>query len=482
MDYKLKPERYYSKYEILRDEGMEYKGKTLYPIRALVDVTRNGSAGDVVVAKAGERGGYVEDENNLSHYGACWIYPDAKVYGGSRVDGDAQVYRSADVECCVVKDMAVVDQHSQVRDSTISDHALVGGSAIHSRVCGKARIYDVAYVEDSVIRDRAIVEDTAIVRGSQVSGNARVRGFAIVRDESYIYGDADVKDNAIVTNGRIHDNAVIKDRAEVEYSEVMASAVVKDNAKVINCAVIGFNREIGGNKIVDGLKASKEKKYVLTTEVLEQQVYGKTRTLHRIRAVKDIPKCGVKKGDLGGYIETEDNLSHEGSCWVGDDAIVCMDARVEEDAQVRGQAFVRGEAQILGEAVVEDLAQVCDSARVYELATVRNTALVGDKARVEGQAVISGDAAVFGNAVIQDMAVVKEKAMVSGQAKIGDYAVIEGYAHVTNHAFIGGNMRIGDKMQVSGNMVFDGETKQRIPAKEKKLASRREKPKGKPRT
>ena len=76
----------------------------------------------------------------------------------------------------------------------------------------------------------------------------------------------------------------------------------------------------------------------------------------------------------------------------------------------------------------------------------------------------------------------KEKAMVSGQARVVDYAVIEGYAHVTDHAVISENVRIGDRMQVSGNMVFDGETKQRIPAKEKKLASRREKPKGKPRT
>ena len=38
--------------------------------------------------------------------------------------------------------------------------------------------------------------------------------------------------------------------------------------------------------------------------------------LHRIRALVDIPMYGVKAGDLGGYIEKEDNLSQYDNCWV----------------------------------------------------------------------------------------------------------------------------------------------------------------------
>ena len=33
------------------------------------------------------------------------------------------------------------------------------------------------------------------------------------------------------------------------------------------------------------------------------------KTLYRIEATKDIERFGVKAGDLGGYIEKEDNLS-----------------------------------------------------------------------------------------------------------------------------------------------------------------------------
>lgn len=38
--------------------------------------------------------------------------------------------------------------------------------------------------------------------------------------------------------------------------------------------------------------------------------------LYQIEALINIPSINVKAGDLGGYIEKEDNLSHEGNCWI----------------------------------------------------------------------------------------------------------------------------------------------------------------------
>ena len=54
------------------------------------------------------------------------------------------------------------------------------------------------------------------------------------------------------------------------------------------------------------------KKYRLTEET--KVING--HTLHRIEALKDFG--GVKKGELGGWIEKEDNLSHDGNAWVFD--------------------------------------------------------------------------------------------------------------------------------------------------------------------
>ena len=63
------------KYE-LTEETIKVEGVTLYRIKALKDF------GNV---KKGDLGGFVQSEMNLSHYGNCWIYNDAKVYGLVRV-------------------------------------------------------------------------------------------------------------------------------------------------------------------------------------------------------------------------------------------------------------------------------------------------------------------------------------------------------------------------------------------------------------
>ena len=62
------------------------------------------------------------------------------------------------------------------------------------------------------------------------------------------------------------------------------------------------------------------KKYELTDDTV--QIFGKT--LHRIKALRDF--CNVKTGDLGGYIENENNLSQDNNAWVYDNARASGDA------------------------------------------------------------------------------------------------------------------------------------------------------------
>ena len=74
--------------------------------------------------------------------------------------------------------------------------------------------------------------------------------------------------------------------------------------------------------------------YILTDE--KKQWCG--HTLHRIQYTVDIPNAYVKAGDLGGWIETTNNLS--------DNAVVL------DNAQVYGNAAVSGNAQVYGNAAV----------------------------------------------------------------------------------------------------------------------------------
>ena len=62
------------------------------------------------------------------------------------------------------------------------------------------------------------------------------------------------------------------------------------------------------------------------------------RTLYRVRYLRDF--ANIKKGDLGGYIEKEENLSHDGNARLFGDARVFGDALVYDNAYVFGDALV----------------------------------------------------------------------------------------------------------------------------------------------
>ena len=86
------------------------------------------------------------------------------------------------------------------------------------------------------------------------------------------------------------------------------------------------------------------KKFEFTGETKTISLFFRTATLHRIRAVAEFGL--VKIGDLGGWIEKEENLSHEGKAWVFGDAKVWGNAEVCGDAKVCGNAKVCGDAEV----------------------------------------------------------------------------------------------------------------------------------------
>ena len=65
-------------------------------------------------------------------------------------------------------------------------------------------------------------------------------------------------------------------------------------------------------------------------------------TLYQIKA--EVSFGCIAKGELGGYIEKENNLSQDGNAWVSGNA------RVSGDAQVSGNAWVSGNARVYAKA------------------------------------------------------------------------------------------------------------------------------------
>ena len=161
-----------------------------------------------------------------------------------------------------------------------------------------------------------------------------------------------------------------------------------------------------------------EMKYKLTEETIVY--FG--RALYRIEALKDFNI--VKKGDKGGYIENENNLSQEGNCWI------YGNTKVFDSAVVYDNALVFGNAIVYGDAIVCDNAKIYANAQVFGNAEVCGNAIVSDNARVYGGAEVFGHAQVYGNAEVFDNALVYSYAQVCGDAKIknnSDYIVFKNW-------------------------------------------------------
>ncbi len=152
---------------------------------------------------------------------------------------------------------------------------------------------------------------------------------------------------------------------------------------------------------------------------ITDQVHPAYPKLRRIQALRDINET-VKKGELGGYVQREWNLSQSGECW------------------------------LYGQAVCKDLARVQGNASILENAGIHGEAFVNGSARV------SGKASIGGYAYVED-AVVKGETEISGNAVVASYGagspVIDGTRRIRGE--VHGGFRIDNTSVSRGKKLMN---------------------------
>lgn len=160
-------------------------------------------------------------------------------------------------------------------------------------------------------------------------------------------------------------------------------------------------------------------KYEITDIAHEQYPF-----LHRIRALRDIGE-EVKAGDLGGFVESETNLSFGlgDDAWIFDDAIVAGDAVVDKNALLRDNATVCGQACVSCGSVMSGHSRAQDDvylngATMLDNATASGNAMILRERRLGGAPVLSGQCRVYGT--------------VRGDIRVGGKAVLFSNQSVEN--------------------------------------------------
>lgn len=508
------------KFELDYSSSTTYQGRTLYRIRALKNFTTK--SGDLVTK--GDLGGYVQSEANLDQRGASWIFKGAIAMDDSRVKNDAQLYHNALIkDKAVIEDRAsahnnveitgnarvsgraVITRNAQITGhATICENAFVTGNAI---VNGFATIADKAQIQEhATIKRHAFVDHQAVISDfAEISDNAHITGNAHINDHANICDYARIEGHANISSyATICDHAVIKGHTHVSDELVISDHTILDlpeNAKPITstndyATFKGFDNtyityivdtqtwiQSNNNRriLFDGntkefitysyahsqtwgdcykayatiVKDLEPKKFELTTKI---SFNG--RTLYRIRALKDFGV--VKKGDLGGYVEKESNLSQTGNAWIYDDAkvmdnaIVKDDATLHHNAEVYDKAIVSGSASINENAILRDKATVSDKAILYGNVILVDDAKIYDKARLYDYVLVSGNAQVYDNARCYGFAKIEDDTQVFNDAII-DNAVISGSACVFDKATVKDNSTVSGHINLYGNITIFGQ-------------------------
>lgn len=169
--------------------------KPLYAIRALKDFGK---------VKAGDFGGYIESESNLSQKGNCWIGENAKVFGNAKIRDNAYIANSIYIN----RNIKIYD------NANISGNASINGSI---KISGNAKITDNACI---------FCDNNA---AGEITDNAAIYGNADIGNNIRIYGNANIFENAAIDN-----------------------AVIGSDAKIHGSAIISGNADIAGNVDIKG--------------------------------------------------------------------------------------------------------------------------------------------------------------------------------------------------------------------------------------
>lgn len=115
------------KYEITKD-FIKIGDRILYKIRSLVDIPE-------IMVKAGDFGGYIENEYNLSHEGNCWIKENSFIYDNGRLEEDALIMDGC-IICgnAVIKGSMVLHGYMMICEGVFSDNTVIYSNGDHLTV------------------------------------------------------------------------------------------------------------------------------------------------------------------------------------------------------------------------------------------------------------------------------------------------------------------------------------------------------------
>ena len=171
------------------------------------------------------------------------------------------------------------------------------------------------------------------------------------------------------------------------------------------------------------------KHFELTGETLSWE----GRTLHRIRATRDIVFHLVNEGDLGGWVENPDNLHDE--AWVADEAKLCDNASMWDQSRMSDNSIMYGQARMTDYSVMRndscmagyshmsngasmhDSAYMSDHSCMFGLSSMHDDSFMSGHSIMSGNSTMCGNSRLYGNASMSGDSYMSGNAVMSGDGE-----------------------------------------------------------------
>lgn len=156
------------KYKLIKNDSINVPYKNTFKKLYCIEACKEFECGGEMI-HIGDKGGYIESEDNLSQNGNCWVFPFSVVYGTK-----ARILNNA----CIM-------DHSIVDDSTICDNSIITmyTTISNNSLIENSIIYGMVVINDSWICDNTIITGRDFIsrkftkiNSSIISNNARIYG------------------------------------------------------------------------------------------------------------------------------------------------------------------------------------------------------------------------------------------------------------------------------------------------------------------
>lgn len=236
------------------------------------------------------------------------------------------------------------------------------------------------------------------------------------------------------------------------YPHRIIDEYIEENKKLIEIYENNIKKYIASKQESEDIIASihtaeKEvvhnKKYEFTGKevILTSKKYINNRLVIKEHILKQIIR--LSDGLIGGYIESEENLSHSGTCFVYDNAMLCGNVIVTDNASVFGNAFLQGDVLLSGKSKVYENALLIGNIKIGKSTSIYGYAFIYSANKTEEYINIYGYIQIYNNAVIYD------------RVNIEGSVSIFGNSFVATNTTLKGRISIGDKVIVYGSYIED---------------------------